>query len=84
MAEEEDYASSSDMEEEDMSGFYLSDREEDVLEETVLQGLESQHEEDCHWSVSSVRAFSIIFSLSINGFIFTNEFGVDFFFCFHD
>ncbi|KAH7664979.1 E3 ubiquitin ligase RBR family protein [Dioscorea alata] len=54
MAEEDDYASSSDMEEEDMSGFYLSDREEDVLEETVLQGLESQHEEDCHWSVSSV------------------------------
>ncbi|KAJ0981804.1 hypothetical protein J5N97_010059 [Dioscorea zingiberensis] len=54
MAEEEDYASSSDMEEEDMSGFYLSDREEDVLEETVLQGLESQCEEDCHWSVSSV------------------------------
>ena len=34
---------------------YLSDREDDALEESVLQVLEDGHLEDCHWSASSVR-----------------------------
>jgi ariadne-1 len=35
---------------------YLSDQEDDALEESVLQVLEDGHLEDCHWSSSSVRA----------------------------
>jgi ariadne-1 len=34
----------------------LSDQEDDALEEYVLQVLEDEHHEDCHWSSSSVRA----------------------------
>jgi ariadne-1 len=34
---------------------YLSDQEDDALEESVLQVLEDGHLEDCHWSASSVR-----------------------------
>lgn len=33
---------------------YLSDQEDDALEESVLQVLEDGHLEDCHWSSSSV------------------------------
>ncbi|XP_008790210.1 probable E3 ubiquitin-protein ligase ARI2 isoform X1 [Phoenix dactylifera] len=50
MAEDDDFPSSSDPE---GAGCYFSDQD-DVLEETVLQGLEDGHEEDCQWSVSSV------------------------------
>lgn len=35
---------------------YLSDQEDDALEESVLQVLEDGNLEDCHWSSSSVRA----------------------------
>ncbi|KAJ8483783.1 hypothetical protein OPV22_016268 [Ensete ventricosum] len=50
MAEDEDYPSSSDVEEDDC---YITDQE-DAIEENVLQGLEDGREEDCHWSLSSV------------------------------
>ena len=42
--------------EEDDNDCYLSDQEDDALEESVLQVLEDEHLEDCHWSASSVRA----------------------------
>ncbi|XP_042392398.1 probable E3 ubiquitin-protein ligase ARI2 isoform X1 [Zingiber officinale] len=48
MADDEDYPSSSDVDD-----CYLTDQE-DAIEEDVLQGLEDGHEEDCHWSLSSV------------------------------
>jgi ariadne-1 len=47
--------SSSELEqEEDDDDCYLSDQEDDALEESVLQVLEDEHLEDCHWSSSSV------------------------------
>ncbi|CAN6301707.1 unnamed protein product [Urochloa humidicola] len=47
--------SSSELEqEEDDEDCYLSDQEDDALEESVLQVLEDEHLEDCHWSSSSV------------------------------
>ncbi|RWW05909.1 hypothetical protein GW17_00030798 [Ensete ventricosum] len=52
MAEDEDYPSSSDVEEDDC---YITDQE-DAIEENVLQGLEDGREEDCHWSLSSVSS----------------------------
>ena len=60
MADDEDFpSSSSDFEEEDDGeDCYLSDQD-DVLEETVLQGLEDGTEEDCHWSISSVCSTSL-------------------------
>jgi ariadne-1 len=50
MALDDDYASSSDLEED----YYLSDQEEDAVEEDVLHGLEDDHIEECRWSESSV------------------------------
>ena len=47
--------SSSELEqEEDDDDCYLSDQEDDALEESVLQVLEDEHLEDCHWSSPSV------------------------------
>jgi len=40
--------------EEDDDDCYLSDQEDDALEESVLQVLEDEHLEDCHWSSPSV------------------------------
>jgi len=51
--------SSSELEqEEEDDDCYLSDQEDDALEESVLQVLEDEHLEDCHWSASSVRVLS--------------------------
>lgn len=63
MADDENFPSSTDLEEEEEEDCYLSDQD-DVLEETVLRGLEDGKEEDCHWSVSSVtsRSLSLLFS----------------------
>ncbi|KAL6867566.1 hypothetical protein ACP4OV_015590 [Aristida adscensionis] len=47
--------SSSELEqEEEDDDCYLSDQEDDALEESVLQVLEDENQEDCHWSASSV------------------------------
>ncbi|KAL6645532.1 hypothetical protein ACP70R_017140 [Stipagrostis hirtigluma subsp. patula] len=47
--------SSSELEQdEEEDDCYLSDQEDDALEESVLQVLEDEHHEDCHWSASSV------------------------------
>ena len=48
-------ASSPELEQDDDEDCYLSDQEDDALEESVLQVLEDGHLEDCHWSASSVR-----------------------------
>ncbi|KAJ3674045.1 hypothetical protein LUZ60_006037 [Juncus effusus] len=50
----EDYGFSSDDEEEEEMDCYLSDQEEDAIEETVLHVLEDGSAEDCRWSQSSV------------------------------
>lgn len=48
-------ASSSELEQEDDDDdCYLSDQEDDALEESVLQVLEDERDEDCHWSSTSV------------------------------
>ncbi|KAH0467384.1 hypothetical protein IEQ34_004622 [Dendrobium chrysotoxum] len=53
MADDEDFPSSSDVEEPEDGDFYLSDHEDDIAE-NVLQDLEDGRQEDCNWSVSSV------------------------------
>jgi hypothetical protein len=50
--------SSSELEQEEDDDCYLSDQEDDALEESVLQVLEDERHEDCHWSSSSVCACS--------------------------
>ncbi|KAJ3703444.1 hypothetical protein LUZ61_007149 [Rhynchospora tenuis] len=50
MALDDAYASSSDLDED----YYLSDQEEDAVEEDVLHVLEDDHTEECRWSESSV------------------------------
>lgn len=61
MALDDDYASSSDLEEED---YYLSDLEEDAVEEDVLHGLEDDHIEECRWSESSVILLNLSLTLA--------------------
>lgn len=60
MALDDDYASSSDLEEEE--DYYLSDQEEDAVEEDVLHGLEDDLIEECRWSESSVILLNLSFS----------------------
>jgi ariadne-1 len=49
---------SSELEQEEDDDCYLSDQEDDALEESVLHVLEDEHLEDCHWSASCVRVLS--------------------------
>jgi hypothetical protein len=56
MALDDAYASSSDRDED----YYLSDQEEDALEEDVLHGLEDDHIEECRWSESSVILLNLL------------------------
>ncbi|KAK8949030.1 putative E3 ubiquitin-protein ligase ARI2 [Platanthera zijinensis] len=53
MVDDEDFPSSSDVEELEDADFYLSDHDDDIAE-NVLQDLEDGRQEDCNWSVSSV------------------------------
>ncbi|PKA66490.1 putative E3 ubiquitin-protein ligase ARI1 [Apostasia shenzhenica] len=53
MADDEDFPSSSDVEEPEDADCYLSDQYDDNAE-NVLQYLEDGRQEDCNWSVSSV------------------------------